>query len=744
MKNTAKKFIETNGVRACAAVFLSVGQLASAQSVLEEVVVSAQKREQSIQEVGISISAFDGDTIDALGFQSAVDIVNQVPNLTLRDAGTVPLIAIRGNSLIDFGDGNETPVGFYIDEVYRSTVSGQQAQLFDLERIEVLRGPQGTLYGRNTTAGLIHFISRKPTDTSEGYFNIQAGSFNQLILEGALSGPLSESARGRIAFTSNTDGGWQDNKGSGGGNFAETDIFAARGQLELDFSDRATMLLSATYSEQNNVSNGYGFLGVLDPVTFEQCTPSQTADGDCINLAGFQEPDPDSETVYSEQREPGNDIDILDLSAKLSWQLTDNVELVSITAYEELDRFLEVDEDSSDTGVFGGAFQFLDQYGIETETFTQEIRLQGNWNEHSDWLAGFFYFKDDKDPITSTVKDLEFPIGTPDTVAGVETTSWAMFAHLDKKLSDSLSLIAGIRYTEDEKDAVITSGGASASPSLETESWTGELGLNWYASGDLMVYGSASRGFKSGEFNTTLLFGDLSGATAADEETVLAYEVGAKWEFGEGRGRLNMSAFYQDIEDKQGTTIPGNSPVPTTRLINFGDVDVYGAEFELFYQSTEHLEIILGLALLDTKISSDPATGVISNWGAGANGGEGDFFSADGNELPQAADLTVNGIIRYGFELGENGSSTLQADFSWTDDQAAFGDNPFNEIDAYGLLNLRAFWESASGRYNATVFVENVLDEDVQLNKFFLGGFDYQAVQWGKPRWFGAKVGISF
>src|SRR5690606_26518502 len=161
----------------------------------EELVVTAQKREQSIQDVSMSISAFSGDAVRDLGFQSAIDIVNQVPNLALRDVGTVPILTLRGNSIIDFGDGNESPVGFYVDEVYRSTLAGQQNQIYDIERVEVLRGPQGTLYGRNTTAGLVHFISRKPTDELDGYLDFQYGSFNQRILEGALGGPLGDRMR---------------------------------------------------------------------------------------------------------------------------------------------------------------------------------------------------------------------------------------------------------------------------------------------------------------------------------------------------------------------------------------------------------------------------------------------------------------------------------------------------------------------------------------------------------------------
>lgn len=711
---------------------------------LEEVTVTAQKREQSVQDVGISITAFDGNTIDSLGFQTTIDVANQVPNFYLRNEGTVTLLTIRGNSLIDFGYGNESPVGFYIDEVYRSTIAGQQEQLFDIGRIEVLRGPQGSLYGRNTTAGLVHFISRKPTDEFEGYTTAQIGSYEQRIIETAVSGPLTDSIQGRLALKYNRDDGWQENKAGPGGDWASTDAVSGRGQLQLNLSDNLDVLLSTAYSEQDNVFTGYGFVGVLDPETFLQCTTSQAANGNCINLAGFQNPDLNSKDVYSELRDPKVNVDIFSVSAKVNWDLGDGLELVSITAYEDLDQKLEGDEDASETGVLGGAFQFFDIYSVKTKTFTQEFRLAGNFNERHDWVAGVYYFDDDKDPLTSTVKDLEIQPGTPDTVATVETKSWAVFGHLDSQISSSLNLILGLRYTRDSKDADIVTQGVPTSGDFETDAVTGEIGLNWHLNDSSMLYSSISRGFKSGEFNTTLLNGDIDGATAADEEIVWAYELGAKLTFWDGKGRFNSAVFYQDIEDKQGATIPGDTPVLVTRLINFGDVDIYGAEFELMVQPTDSLELSLGMALLDTEIKSDPGTGIVGTWGAGANGGLGDFFPIDGTELPLAADVTFNGVVRYQIDLGNYGASTLQADFSWTDDQAAFADVPFNEIDSYGLLNLRAFWESTDARYNASVFVENVTDEDVALNKFFIGGLDYQAVQWGRPRWYGVTVGIQF
>ena len=273
-----------------------------AQSILEEVVVTAQKREQSLQDVSLSVTAFSGEMIEDLGFQEATSIVAQSPNVLFRTTGPLPTFTIRGVTLIDVGDGNEPPVGFYIDEVYRGTAAGQGNQLYDLERVEVLRGPQGTLFGRNTTGGLIHFITRKPTEEFEANFNFQYGSFDQRIVDGAISGAFSDKVRARVSFKYNEDDGWQDNV-SNGADFAVTDTIAGRAQLEVDVTGDLTALFSVSASEQNNSHAGYAYAGLFDPTTFGTCTLNAVNSGQCINAFGVNDPDPDPEHIFSDETE---------------------------------------------------------------------------------------------------------------------------------------------------------------------------------------------------------------------------------------------------------------------------------------------------------------------------------------------------------------------------------------------------------------------------------------------------------
>jgi iron complex outermembrane recepter protein len=257
----------------------------NAQSLMEEVVVTAQKREQNLQDVSVSVSAFSGDTIQELGFQNPHDIFSQIPNVSFNDEGTVPQVNVRGVQLFDFGDGNEPPVGFYVDEVYLGTLAGQTVGLFDIERVEVLRGPQGTLFGRNTTGGLMHFVTRKPTDKFEAGGSFQYGSHDQRIAEGFVSGPFSDRIRGRVAFKYQEDDGWQNNVNNGN-NFAVTDTLAFRGQLEIDVTDDLSALVKIHTSDKDNTTQGYGLIGLLDPVTLAPCPIADARAGNCVTAVG--------------------------------------------------------------------------------------------------------------------------------------------------------------------------------------------------------------------------------------------------------------------------------------------------------------------------------------------------------------------------------------------------------------------------------------------------------------------------
>ena len=265
MKNPAQMFCTRSAHRTLRKT-LTVGVLLASGMVqaaaLEEVIVTAQKREQNLQDVGVSVTAFTGKQIDEFGFTNSVDIVAQTPNLsfgTPTGEGNNASLTLRGVGLSDFNDNNEGPVAVYVDEVYISALSGVTFQLFDLARVEVLRGPQGTLYGRNTTGGLVHFVSERPTEENEGYVQLTGGENSQFEVEGAISGSLTDIMQGRLSFAHNEHDGYVHNRGPGNNDANNTDNNAGRLQLAIQPTDTIDVLLNG-HASKNDAHMGVSWL----------------------------------------------------------------------------------------------------------------------------------------------------------------------------------------------------------------------------------------------------------------------------------------------------------------------------------------------------------------------------------------------------------------------------------------------------------------------------------------------------
>lgn len=708
----------------------------SQAGVLEEIVVTAQKREENIQDISIAITAFSGDMVETLGFTRPVDVITQVPNMNFQgpfgDVG-LPFLNIRGVQLYDFGDANESSVATYLDDVYIGTAAAVTGQIFDVERIEVLRGPQGTLYGRNTTGGVMHFISRQPTDEFEARASFQYGSFDQKIADVSVSGPFSDSMRGRIAARYNKDDGWQDNP-TLGDSYALTDAFSIRGILDVDITKDLTASINIHYTDSNGKNQQQGFRGANDPVTGARCSLQRIKRHECGNLAGFVDPDPDPREIFTDETELTNEVEVLGGYLRLNWNL-DWAELVSITAYSEVDKFVREDPDAAPYQLFN----FVEAYSADTEQITQEIRLSGNQDRYSWLIGGFFY--DDKKFVTSAFEKL---FGGTGSYATTEATSWALFGQVNFELIDTVTAVMGIRYTEEDRDLVnLTSLRApvvgtrmgnpvfSVSDSVSAEKTTGKIGLEWRPIDDLMMYGSVSTGFKSPVYNTTTI-SDINRIGPVGEEELTNFEIGMKSTLWSGRARLNMTGFYYDYK---GIQIVGNAPdatgAPVSVFLNIGDADIYGLETELSLAPTDFLDMQIGLGLIDHEISADPSILVTG-------------MSVDGNKLSNTPGVNLNGLIRYRLPEIAAGNTVLQADFRWQDNVFFGPDNQNLESqESYGILNLRASWESPNGRFKISGFVDNVFDKEYVNHVFADPGLWVGHLLWGRPRWFGGQIDLS-
>lgn len=705
----------------------------SGQSVIAEVLVTAQKREQSMQDVSVAVSAFSGDAIEKMGFEEGLDITQQVPNMNffaIFGEASSPSVSLRGISLVNFSDSWESPVAIYVDDVYRGNPAGSAIQLFDLERVEVLRGPQGTLYGRNTTGGLVHYVSRKPTETFDAAASVSYGSFSELMVEGMVSGPLAEGIRGRIAVKSTHNDGWQTNTVSGE-KLNDTQNIGYRGLLEFDLGDDGTLLLNVHGSEADQQSVGFAHMGYLEEASegAATCDRERIQSGLCTSntfgMTGAEAVDGqfDPRHVASGASDGlATQIDTFGTSAHLTWDFGD-VNLTSVTAYEELDKFLQDDGDGTEV------IWFDEQYTAIAEQFTQELRLDGATNRLK-WVAGLYYYDDQRDLLTEA----------PTTADGLwhledvklDTESWAAFGQVEFDLSRQLTLVAGLRYTEEERFFDQDSGPSFygdpivASHDFSDDAFTGRLGIDWRPSPGTLAYASLSTGFKSGGFS-----GSYNASPEAtlpvDSEDIVNFELGYKTSLADGRIRLNAAAFSYEVSDYQAQVFL--TVAEGSVITNAGDVTGHGAEVEVTAQVTDNFELIAGAGWLNTEFDSEQIFLVA-----------GDEYTLDGNELPSAPELTYNFVARYYHQLAAGGELVLQGDYSWQDDHHLQIENdPYAQHDAYGIANAKISWHGPNQRLSAAFFVNNLFDEEYFTYQNTLGP-DWGYAVWGKPRTAGIRL----
>ena len=781
------KTFRLNILAAC----LAVGAGPIHASVLEEIIVTAQKREQSLQDVGIAVSAFTGEQMSQLGWDTADDVVAQAPGVTLvqpNGPGSF-YINVRGVAQNDFsGDNQESPVAVYVDDVYVASPTGAGFQLFDFERVEILRGPQGTLFGRNATGGLVHYLTKRPTQEVQGYVKGTFGDFSQVDVEGAIGGGLTDTVSGRLSFNSSNHDGVIEN--SIGSDLADNDVWAARGQLLFEFDESTELLLNVRAAELDN-SNG----------PFDHSSSRLNADGlgeffdgnDLSDFGGFNGnggySDPDGGKILSGEYDAEGFIKIetQGYTATFKTALGNGMEFVSITDFNELERDYLEDSDASPNPFFHFALK------SDMEQFSQEFRLSGE-TDSIKWVAGAYYMNYEGDLFSggvaggfareafqdNSVPD-EFGFDSP---FQTDTESTAFFGQVEFDLSESLTLTAGLRWSKEEKstqfdqyyslfesttsndvavrdlfelgDPVWTYGGGQYSnqgsvtlfgafgidlPLLEGQTdteidddfFTWKLGLDWAASDDTLVYVSYNRGIKAGGFNApldaTLFIVDALTPEEFkfDKETLDAYEIGFKTQLWDGRARLNGAAYYYDYQDYQAFNLES-----LTLFVFNTDAVNKGFELELQASPTEGFDVLLGMAYTDTNVED-----AFTTLG-------GDVLD---REMIMTPELSFNGMFRYEWQVGNGGSLAAQYDFNYLGDHFfQLKNSPVVEEDAYLLSNIRLTYTSAESNWAVSAFVNNVTDEEYRQMALDLsgdplgGGFGMTESAYGKPRWWGVSL----
>ncbi|PCI44964.1 MAG: hypothetical protein COB49_10575 [Alphaproteobacteria bacterium] len=682
---------------------------------LEEIIVTARKRSESLQSTPIAISAFNAQALEDRGAANINDITNIVPNMQYSAAasGTVGAssLTIRGIGQSDFITTTEPGVGLYLDGVYLARVTGAALDLADIERVEVLRGPQGTLFGRNTIGGAVNVITKKPSGEFNGNAQLTLGNNNRFNGRLSVDFPIIDDVlSGRVAFLSkNSDGyGFDSDPVGGGGNLAVENDIAGRAQLLFTPKENVSFLLSIDHTRRRGTVMPHGRVFSTIPGDISLLPK------DDPNLVRLDAPIQD-------------DLDVTGYALTTDIGLGD-VDLKLITAYRKQSGQSGQDFD-------GGSDNILNQFITSTQNqFSQEIQFTGtSLDDKLDWVVGLYYFKENGQFDSDIVLT-----GIPITIfTKSDTKSYAAYAQGTYHISDKFNITGGIRWTSETKGVDVDTffGPFQLVNDAKNKKFTAfspKVGLDYQASDDLLVYASVSRGFRSGGFNGRPF--SPTDLTPFDEEKTTAYEVGFKADMMEKTVRLNVAGFYTDYKDIQLTATTLNDQGQFIVLTaNAGKAKIYGLEAELQAKPTEDIFLYGSVGYADNGNVS-PLKGF-------------DFDTSTGGNLPGASEWTLSLGGNYDFEVGNNMVGMVGVDYSYRSryDHQASNQTATVAEDGYGLLNARLTVGPDDEKWKLTFYGKNLTDEVYRVyGQDSASSFGVAVVWFGPTREFGATLSFSF
>ncbi|GAW40613.1 Pesticin receptor precursor [Brevundimonas sp. SH203] len=674
---------------------------------VSDIIVTARKKKERLSDVPIAISAFTGQQLQDRGVASLLDLSALSAGVVLREdvAGRAsPSIVIRGVGYDDFRSNGNPAVAVTVDQVYYGSNALIGGALFDIDRVEILKGPQGTLYGRNTTAGAVNVITRGPSDQLAADVRGEYGSYRHFKGEAGIGGPITDQLGFRLAATYESGGGFLTNKGTQAyagtspspkvpalplvpesDHVGDADFLALRGTLVFRPSDATTITAQVNQARDRGDNSQSDVLGV--------------------SATGFREPDTDPHTYYG-TFVPRIHSDQSGAQVRLDQALGGGLHLTAIGAHIDLDRRY-----TFDPGDPRRSFDLDYQDHIKQDTV--EVRLRGDTGRRVDWTAGAFYFRD-------TVQ-LGSLLDASDLVRTVFQTdyrqtreSWSLFGEADWKLAPRLTLTTGLRYNDETANfrgatLDLNPYGASVAGFVFTgvpvrfdndfadDNVSGRVVLSYRPDDGALLYGSFSRGFKSGGFDGSTIF-SAPEALPFRSEQVNAYEVGAKM-FGRGRPfTLTTAAFYYDFSDLQANSIRTIGPVTTAIRTNVAKATIKGAEIDLTVRPTADARVGFNAAYLDSQVddfvSSSPA----------------EVARRNGNALPDTPEMSFNIDAAYVFHLADGWDLEPQVNVNFMGKHFKEIDN-FVPVASYTLVNLRLALTSPDRRWTLAAFGRNVTDE---------------------------------
>ncbi len=710
---------------------------AYSDSVLEEVIVTATKRAESIQDVPLSIATLSGDDLQTMfsGGEDVLALSGRVPGLYAESSNgrSAPRFYIRGLGNIDFDLAASQPVSVIMDEVVMENVVLKSFPIFDMEQVEVIRGPQGTLFGRNTTAGIVKFNSRRPSHETSGYAYGSLGTYMTGNVEAAVGGSLvPDVLSGRVSMVYRTRDNWIDNDNgfkktkNAMGNYSE---IAGRVQLLWTPTENFSALFLAQARDLEGTSSIFR-ANVFD-------TGSNKLNQNY-----------DRNTVYYDGGDNNpQEYDGSGYTLNLEWGL-DSMTLTSITSYQQGKGYSRGDIDGGVVDFSGTAsipagitwdpaapvFGFptltfpgtitvpsVTQDGADTDQFTQELRLASDTDSAFSWQAGFFYFNSSLEVETDSFASYGFGGPPQNTIIKHTNDAWAIFGQGAYDVTDQFTLSAGLRYTDDKRDYRVLQYGQlwldigippveKIDVSKDKVSW--DVTADYAINDSSNIYGRVASGFRAQSIQgRDVAF--LEYPTVADPETILSYEIGYKADLLEDRLRLNASVFYYNVDDMQLSIIGGASN--TNQVINANKGTATGWEIDLQWLVTENVVATFGYAYNNTEIKDEGLSVVpcgstlceAYQWRD-----ENGQVSIDGNPFPRTPKTNYTFTLRYGSPVGEDGELFIFTDWVYYGDtQMALYYTPEFQTAAQYEGGLRVGYRNMRNNWELALFGRNITDE---------------------------------
>jgi len=729
---SAKKVLRSRGILAFTVCGTIAAGIPFAEAAVDEMLVTAQKREQALSDVPLAVSAFSGDQLNQRNYLTLEDFRGAIPGMTVNNYIGQARVNIRGIGNNSLSFGADTQVAFSINGVFMGRAA-QAAQAFlDVDRIEVVRGPQGTLYGRNATGGAVNVITKRPTDEFEASARLSYGNYDAIGSRFVLSGPIAgNTVLGRLAIATEDHDGYSYNLFDDR-HYDDLRTRTARATLLFNLSDNVEFVLTGDYHRENDGNYAAHFLGLSPgfPLLTGQVLGGSTIPVDSSGRAV----DP---RLLNVNNSPLNDHEVAGVDGTLTWDLNEDLTLKSITAYRHKKLDLRPPQYDATEASFPSGIQNFDFFGEENASqFSQEIQFLGDLDRF-DWVLGLYYFHEKIDPgffwIGLNFGAINFPFVTPFGLGGVgETDAYAAFGEATVDITERLSFTAGLRYSYEKRSAEIRQiipaffSDITIPDSESFDDLSPRFSLSYDWTDEIMTYVTVSKGFKSGGY-------DLSAPPPVvpfDQETVWSYEGGIKLQ--KDWISADLSVFHYDYKNLQVFQIINN--LPATRNAATSKID--GVEVAATVEPVNGLTITGAFSHLNARYTEFETINELS----------GMVEDLSGNKLVHAPKFQSNLAIDYTVPVGEHELSFF-GEWNWHE---RIYHTEFNSIltsqSATSTYNAAIRFAHGGGRWSAELFGRNLSDELV-VSTSWISSVSFGAPIHGQlrpPRTYGIVLNYSF